>query len=188
MASNSKNAKRASAHASPSLSGRIRAPGDKSISHRSLILGALANGTTEITGLLEGDDILHTAEAMRRFGAEVTRQVENDQPVWTVKGAAWTTPDDAIDFGNAGTGARLVMGAAASFPINPKFIGDESLSARPMGRVLNPLRQMGADYKTKTDKLPLSQTKGGGLNPISFTPPHASAQVKSAILLENRSH
>ena len=165
------------------LSGRVRAPGDKSISHRALILGALAVGTTKIRGLLEGDDILHTAEAMRGFGADVTRDIVDDQPVWSVTGTMWTTPQNPIDFGNAGTGARLIMGAAAGFNIKPSYTGDASLTSRPMGRVLNPLRDMGATFASDSDRLPITQKKGGALKAISFTPPHASAQVKSALLL-----
>lgn len=165
------------------LTGRVRAPGDKSISHRALILGALATGTTTIKGLLEGDDILHTAEAMRSFGADVTREIVEDEPVWSVTGTSWTTPEQEVDFGNAGTGARLIMGAAAGFAIQPRYIGDASLTSRPMGRVLGPLREMGAKFTSDGDKLPISQKKGGALKAISYTPPHASAQVKSALLL-----
>ncbi len=165
------------------LRGTVRIPGDKSMSHRALIFGALAEGTTQITGLLEGEDILHTADAMRRFGAKIKRI---DMGHWQVIGRGadgWRSPRKPVDFGNAGTGARLVMGAAAGFNIKVKYSGDDSLSSRPMGRVLNPLREMGAEFETDDDKLPLRQTKGGELSPIHYTPPHASAQVKSAVLL-----
>lgn len=165
------------------LSGTVRAPGDKSISHRALILGALAEGTTQITGLLEGDDILHTAGAMRAFGAKVQHIGPGE---WHVTGCGpkgWQAPQTPIDFGNAGTGARLIMGAAAGFDLQADYIGDASLSVRPMGRVLDPLAEMGAEFKSDGGTLPLSQTKGGQLKPINFTPPHASAQVKSALLL-----
>jgi len=165
------------------LRGRICAPGDKSVSHRSLILGALAEGITEITGLLEGDDIMQTADAVRAFGAKVKRLGDGH---WQVTGRGdrgWRTPKAPIDFGNAGTGARLIMGAAAAFNIKVSYVGDASLSARPMGRVLTPLREMGAEFETKNDQLPLKQTKGGKLKPINYAPPHASAQVKSAVLL-----
>ncbi|PHR61262.1 MAG: 3-phosphoshikimate 1-carboxyvinyltransferase [Robiginitomaculum sp.] len=165
------------------LKGTVRAPGDKSISHRALIFGALAEGTTTIQGLLEGDDILQTAGAMRAFGAEITQK---SQGKWIVKGCGkrgFTTPKAPVDFGNAGTGARLVMGAASAFNITVDYIGDESLSVRPMGRVLDPLTQMGAKFTSTNSTLPLSQTKGGNLKPFSFTPPHASAQVKSALIL-----
>jgi 3-phosphoshikimate 1-carboxyvinyltransferase len=183
MAAKQTNPPLASSKRSQALTGRVRAPGDKSISHRALILGALAEGTTEITGLLEGDDILHTAEAMRGFGAKVDREIIDDKPVWKVSGGVWKTPESTIDFGNAGTGARLIMGAAAGFPIRPDYKGDNSLSSRPMGRVLEPLREMGAVFKASDEKLPLSQTKGGKLKSSTYTPPHASAQVKSCILL-----
>ena len=171
------------------LTGQVRAPGDKSISHRALIMGALASGVSEITGLLEGEDILATAEAMRAFGANIERIATGH---WRITGCGadgFTTPAAPIDFGNAGTGARLIMGAAAPFNLGIDYQGDESLSSRPMGRVLTPLRDMGVDFKTKNDKLPLSQIKrgrrpaDGALAPISFTPEHASAQVKSCILL-----
>lgn len=165
------------------LNGTVRAPGDKSISHRALILGALAEGTTQITGLLEGDDILHTAGAMRAFGANV-KQLGDGK--WSVKGCGakgWTSPKTNVDFGNAGTGARLIMGAASAFDLRATYEGDASLSVRPMGRVLNPLTAMGAEFESTNGTLPLSQIKGGNLKPINFTPPHASAQVKSALLL-----
>jgi len=168
------------------LTGRVRAPGDKSISHRALILGALATGTTEITGLLEGDDILHTAKAMRALGAEIEQISTGHWRVTGCSAAGFTAPEGPIDFGNAGTGARLIMGAAAPFNLDIKYQGDASLSSRPMGRVLTPLKQMGAQFRTENDKLPLSQIKRerrGALSPISFTPEHASAQVKSCILL-----
>ncbi len=166
-----------------SLKGRVSTPGDKSISHRALILGALAEGVTNITGLLEGDDILHTAKAVEAFGAKV-KQIATGQ--WQVEGvgrAGWRSPKTPIDFGNAGTGARLIMGAAAGFDIQVSYLGDASLSARPMGRVLRPLEQMGAKFNSTDDKLPITQTKGGALTPVKFTPPHASAQVKSAVIL-----
>lgn len=157
------------------------------MSHRALIFGALADGTTEITGLLEGEDILHTAQAMRAFGAKVKRIAVKGEPVkWQVIGRGelgWRSPRKPVNFGNAGTGARLVMGAAAGFKIKVKYEGDDSLSSRPMGRVLEPLREMGAEFDTDDDKLPLRQIKGGGLSHIHYTPPHASAQVKSAVLL-----
>lgn len=165
------------------LKGRVRTPGDKSVSHRALILGALAEGSTEITGLLEGDDILRTADAMRAFGAKVKRLGAGHWQV-TGRGArGWRSPKSPVDFGNAGTGARLIIGAAAAYNIKVSYIGDASLSSRPMGRVLDPLREMGAKFETKNDTLPVKQMKGGKLNSISYTPPHASAQVKSAVLL-----
>ena len=163
------------------LRGRVRAPGDKSISHRALILGAMANGLTEVEGLLEGDDVLRTAAAMRAFGAEVERVGEG---AWRIVGAGgFSEPEDVVDCGNAGTGVRLIMGAAAGFDLAATFTGDSSLRRRPMGRVLDPLTQMGAHVLGRGGgRLPLT-LKGGGLAGISYTLPMASAQVKSAVLL-----
>ena len=174
----------ATSHRAEALNGTVRAPGDKSISHRSMILGAMAEGITEVTGLLEGADILSTAQAMRDFGAEITRQ---DDGSWTVKGcgaAGFTAPANDVDCGNAGTGVRLIMGAAAGYPLSATFTGDASLSSRPMGRVLNPLSEMGVTYEAQEGgRLPATLTSNGKLSPLDYTPPHASAQVKSAILL-----
>jgi 3-phosphoshikimate 1-carboxyvinyltransferase len=163
------------------LTGRIRLPGDKSISHRALILGALASGVTEIDGLLEGDDVLRTADAMRAFGASVERLGDGR---WRVEGrGGFSQPHGVIDCGNAGTGVRLIMGAAAGFPIEASFTGDASLRSRPMGRVLEPLKAMGATWTGgEGGRLPLT-LKGGGLQAIRYELPVPSAQVKSAILL-----
>jgi 3-phosphoshikimate 1-carboxyvinyltransferase len=161
---------------SEALTGDIAVPGDKSMSHRALILGALASGETRIRGLLEGDDVLHTAAAVRAFGAEVERIAPGE---WRVCGAEWQSPAGPIDCGNSGTGARLLMGAAAAFPITATFTGDASLSSRPMERVLAPLRRMGA--RTEGTTLPVT-INGGDLHGISFVNEKASAQVKSAIL------
>ncbi len=163
------------------LRGRVRAPGDKSISHRSLILGALAQGTTEIEGLLEGDDVLRTAAAMRAFGADVERLGEGR---WRVEGkGGFSEPADVIDCGNAGTGVRLIMGAMAGFPFAATFTGDESLRGRPMRRVLGPLGQMGASWVGRSNgRLPLT-LQGGALKQLSYRLPEPSAQVKSAVLL-----
>jgi 3-phosphoshikimate 1-carboxyvinyltransferase len=161
----------------PSLRGDISVPGDKSMSHRALILGALAHGETHISGLLEGEDVLRTADAVRAFGATVERL---DAGEWRVEGAEWQSPAQPIDCGNSGTAARLLMGAAAGFPIEVTFAGDKSLSSRPMERVLTPLRSMGA--RTRGSTLPVT-VQGGHLNGISFVNDRASAQVKSAILL-----
>jgi 3-phosphoshikimate 1-carboxyvinyltransferase len=163
------------------LSGRVRAPGDKSISHRALILGALARGVTRIEGLLEGDDVRRTARAMAAFGAGVERRGPGD---WVVRGAGgFAEPADVIDCGNAGTAARLILGAAAGFPILASFTGDASLRGRPMARVLAPLRSMGAQCLARAgDRLPLA-LRGGGLSAIRYVLPEPSAQVKSAILL-----
>jgi 3-phosphoshikimate 1-carboxyvinyltransferase len=162
---------------SEALTGDIQVPGDKSISHRALILGALASGETRISGLLEGDDVLHTAEAVRAFGAHVERLAPGG---WRVRGVEWRSPAAPIDCGNSGTGARLLMGAAAAFPVTATFAGDASLSGRPMERVLSPLHEMGA--RTEGSTLPVT-IHGGNLHGISFVNEKASAQVKSAILL-----
>ena len=163
------------------LSGTVRAPGDKSISHRALILGALARGVTTITGLLEGDDVLATARAMEALGATVER---TGPGAWRVEGrGGLSTPGREIDCGNSGTGVRLLMGAAAGFDLQATFTGDASLSRRPMGRVTDPLALMGARFEgAEGGRLPLS-LRGGGLQGVAYTPPVASAQVKSAILL-----
>jgi 3-phosphoshikimate 1-carboxyvinyltransferase len=163
------------------LRGRIRAPGDKSISHRALILGALASGETRIEGLLEGDDVLRTAAAMGAFGADVSREGEGR---WRVIGAGgFAEPADIVDCGNAGTGVRLIMGAAAGFALTATFTGDASLRSRPMLRIVRPLSQMGATYLCRDGgRLPLT-LKGGRLTAIAYRPPEPSAQVKSAVLL-----
>ena len=163
------------------LRGRIRAPGDKSISHRALIFGALASGVTEIEGLLEGADVLATAEAMRAFGATVEALGEGR---WRVTGrGGLSEPGQVIDCGNAGTGVRLIMGAAAGFALAATFTGDASLRGRPMMRVLGPLGQMGATWICREGgRLPLT-LKGGGLAGIRYALPVPSAQVKSAVLL-----
>jgi 3-phosphoshikimate 1-carboxyvinyltransferase len=162
---------------SPALAGEIKVPGDKSMSHRALILGGLAEGETRISGLLEGDDVLRTAEAVHAFGAEVEREAPGE---WRVRGTEWRSPAAPVDCGNSGTGARLLMGAAAGFPLEALFTGDASLSRRPMARVLDPMRQMGA--KAEGDTLPVT-IRGGRLHGISYVNEKASAQVKSAILL-----
>ena len=171
-----------SARAMHGLSGRARLPGDKSISHRALILGASATGITEIHGLLEGADVLASAQAMRTLGA----QIEKRDAVYHVTGvgpAGFKSPDAPLDFGNAGTGVRLVMGLVAGSGIAAKCIGDASLSARPMGRVMRPLEKMGAQFAAATgDRLPV-EIAPAPLMPADITPDVVSAQVKSAILL-----
>lgn len=138
------------------LSGAARPPGDKSISHRAFILGALARGTTRARGILEGDDVLRTAAAMRALGAAIAR---TDDASWRIEGvgaAGLKSPEAIIDCGNSGTGVRLIMGAAAGYSIQAEFTGDSSLRGRPMGRVLAPLRQMGARFAGAAgDKLPI---------------------------------
>ena len=166
------------------LNGEIRAPGDKSCSHRALIMGGLAKGTTHISGLLEGDDVLRTGEVMQALGASVT---QTGKGRWTVTGvgeAGLTSPAKALDFGNSGTGVRLMMGVLAGHDLTAELIGDESLSARPMKRVTGPLSDMGAAFSPAgQDKLPLTIEGRANLKPLTYTPPYASAQVKSAILL-----
>jgi len=174
----------ATSHRARAPSGTVRAPGDKSISHRSMILGAMAEGTTTVTGLLEGADILSTAAAMQDFGAQIERQKDGS---WTVIGCGakgFQSPAGEVDCGNAGTGVRLIMGAASGYALTATFTGDASLSSRPMGRVLNPLSEMGVRYDAQEGgRLPATLTSDGDLSPLDYTPPHASAQVKSAILL-----
>lgn len=184
------------AQACAGVKGTVAVPGDKSISHRALMLGALAEGTTTITGLLEGDDVLHTAAAMRTLGADIEVDEREDQHgggvqrVWSVAGIGGTTrprpsPDLRLYFGNAGTGARLALGLVAGLGQGARFDGDVSLRARPMGRILTPLRQMGLIAVADDDKLPVTLSPRGDahLKAIDYTLPVASAQVKSAILL-----
>jgi 3-phosphoshikimate 1-carboxyvinyltransferase len=163
------------------LRGDVRAPGDKSISHRALILGSIARGTTRVGGLLASADVLHTAQAMRRFGATISQLGDDD---WRVDGVGdLREPSEVIDCGNAGTGVRLIMGAAAGSALSATFTGDSSLRSRPMMRVLTPLGQMGATWICREGgRLPLT-LRGGGLTGISYRLPQPSAQVKSAVLL-----
>lgn len=163
------------------LRGRVRAPGDKSVSHRALIFGALASGVTEVEGLLEGEDVLRSAEAMRAFGAQV-EALGNGR--WRVTGrGGFDEPADVIDCGNAGTGVRLILGAASGFDLAATFTGDASLRGRPMNRVMKPLSAMGARFLHRSGgRLPLT-VQGGGLHAIEYRLPEPSAQVKSAILL-----
>ena len=159
-------------------------PGDKSISHRALMFAALAVGTSRIEGLLEGEDVLATADALRAMGATITRLEDG---IWEVSGVGvggLLQPTQALDMGNSGTSTRLLMGLVASHPITATFIGDASLSARPMGRVIDPLSQMGADITASPGgRLPLMVRGICPAVPISYTLPVASAQVKSAVLL-----
>jgi 3-phosphoshikimate 1-carboxyvinyltransferase len=173
------------ARKSGALSGRVRVPGDKSISHRALILGAMAVGETRISGLLEGEDVLNTAKAMQALGARVERQ---DGGVWSVRGvgvAGFATPEKPLDFGNSGTGCRLAMGAVAGSPITAIFDGDASLRTRPMRRIFDPLEQMGARCCEAAggDRLPLTLEGARDPVPIVYRTPVASAQIKSAVLL-----
>ena len=165
------------------LQGRALMAGDKSISHRALILGAAATGTTHIHGLLEGDDVLATLRAMQALGAQVTKQADGHYEVIGVGPMGFQNPAHPLDFGNAGTGARLVMGLVAGAGLSAEFMGDASLSARPMGRVMRPLEKMGAQLSaSEGHRLPV-KVHAAALLPADITPDVASAQVKSAILL-----
>ena len=172
------------ARAAGPLSGSAEAPGDKSVSHRALILGALAVGETRIEGLLEGEDVLATARAMQALGATV----ERDAPgAWRVQGVGvggFLEPGDVIDCGNSGTGVRLIMGAVATTDIAATFTGDASLRARPMARVTEPLTLFGAETRGRRGGLlPITLTGAANPIPVQYTTPVASAQVKSAVLL-----
>lgn len=165
------------------LSGTAKMAGDKSISHRALIFAACATGTSHITGLLEGDDVLATASAMQAMGAKITRLNDGEYAVVGVGMAGLKSPDTPLDFGNAGTGTRLVMGLTAGAGLTAQFIGDASLSSRPMGRVMRPLEKMGGQFESSEgDRLPLTVLPST-MMPADITPDIASAQVKSAILL-----
>jgi 3-phosphoshikimate 1-carboxyvinyltransferase len=167
------------------LAGRARVPGDKSISHRALILGALAVGSTRISGLLEGEDVLNTAKAMRALGARVEGVGGGRWQVVGVGVAGFAAPAGPLDFGNSGTGCRLVMGAVAGCPIAATFDGDASLRKRPMGRVLDPLVQMGAHVTAAAPggRLPITLAGARDPMPILYRTPVPSAQIKSAVLL-----
>ncbi|MGI9418638.1 MAG: 3-phosphoshikimate 1-carboxyvinyltransferase [Geminicoccaceae bacterium] len=166
------------------LTGTVQVPGDKSISHRSLILGALAAGETVIEGLLEAEDVLATAAALRTLGTAIERDGEGR---WHVHGSGiggLTAPSGPLDFGNSGTGARLMMGVVASHPITAVMTGDASLTRRPMGRVMAPLTQIGAAFEAQDgDRMPVTVTGSAHPMPICYRLPVPSAQVKSAILL-----
>jgi 3-phosphoshikimate 1-carboxyvinyltransferase len=166
------------------LTGTITVPGDKSISHRALMLGALAVGQTRISGLLEGEDVLATAAALRAMGASITRHGPGEWSVHGVGVGGLLQPESALDMGNSGTSTRLLMGLIASHPITATFIGDASLSRRPMGRVIDPLSSMGASFMASPGgRLPLTMTGLCPAVPLEYTLPVASAQVKSALLL-----
>lgn len=172
------------ASASGPLAGVVDAPGDKSISHRALILGALCVGETRIEGLLEAEDVLATAAAMRAMGAEVTRHGTGDWSVHGVGVGGFAEPDRVIDCGNSGTGVRLVMGAMATSPITVTFTGDASLTARPMGRVTDPLGLFGARWLGRAGgRLPMTVQGASAPVPVHYSVPVPSAQVKSAVLL-----
>jgi 3-phosphoshikimate 1-carboxyvinyltransferase len=167
------------------LKGRARVPGDKSISHRALIFGALTVGETRISGLLEGEDVLNTSKVMRALGAEVERVGEG---AWRVRGVGvggFREPNGVLDFGNSGTGCRLVMGAVAGCPVTATFDGDASLRRRPMKRILDPLALIGAHAASSTDggRLPITLAGARDPIPIVYRTPVPSAQIKSAVLL-----
>ena len=169
---------------SSGLKGTAEIPGDKSVSHRALIFGAMAIGETVITGLLEGEDVLDTAKAMRALGATVTR---DDDGTWRVNGVGtggFMEPDQVIDCGNSGTGCRLIMGAVATHGFSTTFTGDASLRSRPMGRILKPLALFGTSAAGRSEgRLPLTLIGTREPLPVRYTLPVASAQVKSAVLL-----
>lgn len=164
--------------------GEVQVPGDKSISHRALMFGGMATGNLRISGLLEAEDVLNTAAAMRAFGAKVERM---DDGSWQVSGCGvggLSQPAGPLDFGNAGTGTRLIMGVIAGHDMTVKLVGDASLSRRPMGRVLDPLKAMGLEVlEGERETLPLTIRGSGSLMPIEYKLPVPSAQVKSAILI-----
>jgi 3-phosphoshikimate 1-carboxyvinyltransferase len=166
------------------LKGRVRVPGDKSISHRALILGALAVGKCRISGLLEGDDVLNTAKAVVALGAATNRRGEGEWEIHGVGIGGFAEPVRSLYFGNSGTGCRLVLGAVAGCPITATLDGDASLRRRPMRRVLEPLLRIGARADSAEDgRLPVTLTGAGDPIPIVFEPPVPSAQLKSAVLL-----
>ena len=166
------------------LGGQFDVPGDKSISHRSFILGGMAIGTTRVTGILEGDDVLATGRAMQALGADIERLTDNSWQITGVGTNGLVSPDAPLDLGNSGTGVRLLMGVVAGQPITATFCGDESLSKRPMARVTDPLEQMGAKVTSREGgRLPVTIT--GAETPLAadHTSKVASAQIKSAVLL-----
>jgi 3-phosphoshikimate 1-carboxyvinyltransferase len=173
------------ARSSGPLTGKVRIPGDKSISHRALILGAFSVGKTRISGLLEGEDVLNTAKSMRALGAQIERTGDFAWEVQGVGVGGFAQPQKPLDFGNSGTGCRLVMGAVAGCPITAVFDGDASLRSRPMRRVLDPLELMGARTQASGQggRLPLTLLGARYPVPITYHTPVASAQIKSAVLL-----
>jgi len=169
---------------SSQLKGIIKVPGDKSISHRSIMFGAITKGETIVSGLLEGEDVLHTADAMRAMGADIEK---SDDGLWRIHGVGignLTEPDHHLEMGNSGTSTRLLMGLVSGHNIAATFTGDDSLIKRPMKRIMNPLSQMGAEFLGRDgDKLPMTVTGAKQAKGIEYRLPVASAQVKSAILL-----
>ncbi len=175
----------ATAFPSTKLNGAVKVPGDKSISHRSLLLGGVASGETRVSGLLESEDVLNTAKAMANLGATISKDGD-DWLIYGTGNGALLAPKAPLDFGNSGTGVRLAMGLIAPYDFEVNFIGDASLSSRPMGRILNPLREMGLQvfqHSSTEDQLPLSIRASRHMAPITYRVPVPSAQVKSAVLL-----
>jgi 3-phosphoshikimate 1-carboxyvinyltransferase len=165
------------------ISGSVRAPGDKSCSHRAVMMAAVATGVSTITGLLEGEDVLNTAKAVKALGAGVER---TGAGAWRIEGVGtrgFSSPAGDLDFGNSGTGARLMMGLVGGHEVTARFVGDASLSSRPMERVLKPLREMGVVADTASGGRLPAIIRGGRLKAIRYAPPEASAQVKSAVML-----
>ena len=168
---------------SGALGGKVRVPGDKSISHRALMLGGLASGQTRISGLLESEDVLATGRAMQDMGARISR-IDTRWHVAGTGNGCLLEPEEPLDFGNAGTGCRLAMGLAGTYDMKTAFTGDASLRSRPMGRILDPLRRMGVQVEAgEGDRLPVTLRGPRSTSPISYEVPVPSAQVKSAVLL-----
>lgn len=170
------------------LRGRLRPPGDKSISHRAMIFGLLSVGETRVTGLLEGEDVLRTAEACRALGATIERQSGDQGAEWVVKGCgigSLLPPRETLDFGNAGTGSRLMLGVVGGHPLTARFDGDASLRKRPMRRILDPLVLMGVEVLEQAEggRCPIVIRGTGEPTPIEYRTPVPSAQIKSAVLL-----
>ncbi|WP_135074990.1 3-phosphoshikimate 1-carboxyvinyltransferase [Terasakiella sp. SH-1] len=176
--------KTVASHQTENLAGTIRVPGDKSISHRSLMFGAMAAGQTKVTGLLEGEDVLCTAAAMQSLGAQVERQ---DDGTWVIQGrgvGGFSEPTGVLDMGNSGTAARLLMGVLATQSFTTFMTGDASLCSRPMERVMKPLRLIGVNFVSRENgRMPIAIQGTDSPMPISYELPVASAQVKSAVLL-----
>jgi 3-phosphoshikimate 1-carboxyvinyltransferase len=182
MSAHTSSAKPLKSSRAKALTGRVRVPGDKSISHRALMFGALATGITRITGLLEAEDVVNTARAVSMLGAPAEKRGR----LWEVRGrgvGGLASPSGPIDFGNSGTGSRLMLGVIAGNDITARLVGDASLSRRPMRRVLDPLRRMGLAVVEGGDTLPLTVRGSAQLIPIEYATPVPSAQVKSAVLL-----
>ncbi len=176
-------AKKMSSRKAAGLSGIVTVPGDKSISHRAVMFGALAKGETRVTGLLEGEDVLSTAAAMRACGASIEKKGD----LWIINGVGekgLSEPAAILDMGNSGTSTRLICGILSGYGFTSLMTGDASLIKRPMARIIDPLTQMGARFMTRTGgRLPLALQGSDSLSPIAYTMPMASAQVKSAVLL-----